>query len=145
MNDILFVAIIFLSICAGSYAILVTYQLNRKYRLSYLSTYLYFQIFISVFGLYGILGQVIAKRILQQQDSSFQTMETIGHFFSFLGIPFLMFAWYMFIRLGREIIEQKLSPAFNLGYFVVLAFVFFANGVVIALLNLLNLSDEQYA
>jgi len=145
MNDILFIAIIFLSICAGSYAILVTYQLNRKYRLSYLSTYLYFQIFISVFGLYGILGQAIAKRILQQQDSSFQTMETIGHFFSFLGIPFLMFAWYMFIRLSREIIEQKLSPAFNLGYFIGLAFVFFANGVVIALLNLLNSSDEQYA
>ncbi|NIM91644.1 MAG: hypothetical protein GTO17_11935 [Candidatus Aminicenantes bacterium] len=145
MNDILFVAVIFLCIGAGSYAILVTYQLNRKYRLSYLSTYLYFQIFISVFGLYGILGQVIAKRILQQQDSSFQTMETIGHFFSFLGIPFLMFAWYMFIRLGREIIDKKLSSAFNLGYFIALAFVFFANGVVIVLLNLLELRDEQYA
>ncbi len=145
MNDVLFVAIVFFSIGAGAYAILVTYQLNKKYRLSYLSTYLYFQIFISVFGLYGILGQAIAKRILQQQDTSFQTMETIGHFFSFLGIPFLMFAWYMFIRLGREIIEKKLSAAFNLGYFIALAFVFFANGVVIALLNLLNLSDEQYA
>jgi len=145
MNDILFVAIIFLSICAGSYAILIAYQLNRKYRLSYLSTYLYFQIFINVFGLYGILGQVIAKRILQQQDSSFQTIETIGHFFSFLGIPFLMFAWYMFIRLGREIIEKKLSRIFNLGYFGILALVFVVYGGGIALLNLLNFRDEQYA
>jgi DNA-binding CsgD family transcriptional regulator len=56
-----------------------------------------------------------------------------------------MFAWYMFIRLGREIIEKKLAPAFNLGYFIVLAFVFFANGIVIVLLNLLDLRDEQYA
>jgi DNA-binding CsgD family transcriptional regulator len=144
MNDLLFVAIIFLSICAGSYAILIAYQLNKKYRLSYLSTYLYFQIFFNVFGLYGILGQVVAKRILQQQDSSFQTIETIGHFFSFLGIPFLMFAWYMFIRLCREIIEQKLSRIFNLGYFFVLALVFVAYGVVIVLINLLNFRDEQY-
>jgi len=90
MNDILFFTLIPLSICAGLYAILITYKLQKKYRQSYLSTYLYFQIFINVFGIYGILGQLIAKRILQQQVSAFQTIETIGHFFSILGIPFLI-------------------------------------------------------
>jgi len=145
MNNILLITIIFISICAGLYAILITYQLHKKYRLNYLSTYLYFQIFIYVFGIYGILGQVIAKKILQQQESSFQTIETIGHFFSFLGIPFLILAWYMFIRLCREIIEKKLSRAFNLGYFFALVFVFLAYGIVIILLNLSNFGDEQYA
>lgn len=145
MIDILFITVIFLSICAGLYAILITYQLHKKYRLSYLSTYLYFHIFINVFGVYGILGQAIAKKILQQQESSFQIIESIGHFFSFLGFPFLIFAWYMFIRLCREIIEKKLSRNFNLSYFFTLAFVSLAYGIVIVLSNLLNFGDEQYA
>ncbi len=138
MGDTLFIAVIFLSIWAGIYAILVTYKLHKKYRLSYLSTYLYFQIFINVFGVYGILGQAIAKKILQQQESSFQILESFGHFFSFLGLPFLIFAWYMFIRLCREIIEKKLSRTFNLSYFFSLAFIFLSYGVVIVLSILID-------
>ena len=145
MHNILFITVVILSICSGLYAILVTYQLNKKYRLGYLSTYLYFQIFINVFGIYGILGQAIVKRILQQQASSYQTIETIGHFFSFLGIPFLIFAWYMFIRLCREIIEKKLSRTFNLSYFFSLIFIFLAYGIVIVIINLSDFGHEQYA
>ena len=145
MGDTLFIAVIFLSIWAAIYAILVTYKLHKKYRLNYLSTYLYFQIFINVFGVYGLLGQAIAKKIIHQQESSFQIIESIGHFFSFLGLPFLIFAWYMFIRLCREIIDKKLSRTFNLSYFFSLAFVFLSYGVVIVLSNLLNFGDEQYA
>ncbi len=145
MDNIFFWSIIFLSLCAALFAILITYQLNKKYRLSYLSTYLYFQIFINVFGIYGILGQLIAEEILQQQDSSFQTIETIRHFFSFLGLPFMIFAWYMFIRLCREIVEKKLSRTFNLSYFFALIFIFFAYGGAIVFINLSTLGDKPYA
>lgn len=145
MNEILFFTLIPLSLCAGLYAILITYGLQKKYRLNYLSTYLYFQIFINVFGLYGILGQLIAKKILQQQGSAFQTIEKIGHFFSILGIPFLILAWYMFIRLCRELIEKKLSQAFTLSYFSALVIVFLGYGGVIILFNLSDFGDEQYA
>jgi DNA-binding CsgD family transcriptional regulator len=145
MGDTLFIIVIFLSISAGIYAVLINYKLDKKYRLSYLSTYLYFQIFINVFGVYGILGQVIAKKILQQQVSSFHIPESLGHFFSFLGLPFLIFAWYMLIRLCREMVDKKLSRAFNLSYFFSLASIFLAYGLVIVLSNLLNFGDEQYA
>ncbi len=145
MENILFYTLLPLSIGAGGYAILITYQLQKKYRLSYLSTYLYFQIFINVFGIYGILGRLIARKILQQQVSVVQPVETIGHFFSLLGIPFLILAWYMFIRLCREIVEKKLSRTFNLVYFFALVFIFFACGSVILLLNLSESGDEQYA
>jgi DNA-binding CsgD family transcriptional regulator len=145
MINVFFIAAVILSVCAGLYAVLITYQLHKKYRLNYLSTYLYFQIFINVFGVYGILGQAIAKKILEQQESSYQIIESIGHFFSFLGLPFLIFAWYMFIRLCREIIEKKLSRTFNLSYYFTLAVIFFAYGSVIILSNLLNFGDEKYA
>lgn len=145
MNSLLFFSILFFSLVVGLYAILVTYQLQKKYKLAYLSTYLYFQIFINVFGIYGILGQVIAKKILEQHKSSFQSMETIGHFFSFLGIPSLLLAWYMFIRLCREIIERNVSRTLTLAYFFVTTPIIIAYGTAIVLANVSNFRDEQYA
>jgi len=145
MNNLLFFSILFLSLFAGLYAILVSYQLHKRYKLAYLSTYLYFQIFINVFGIYGILGQVIAKKILEQHNSSFQTVETIGHFFSFLGIPSLILAWYMFVRLCREIIEKDVSRTLTLSYFFAATPVFIAYGTAIVLANVTNFRDEQYA
>ncbi|MDH4258123.1 MAG: helix-turn-helix transcriptional regulator [Candidatus Aminicenantes bacterium] len=144
MSNFIFIPIVILSISAGLCAILITYQLQKKYRLGYLSAYLYFQIFINVFGLYGIMGQGLVKKILQQQASPFKTVETIGHFFSLLGIPFLILAWYMFIRLCREIVEKKLSRTFNLVYFLALIFSFLAYGSVIALFNLSDFGDEPF-
>lgn len=145
MNDFLFFSILFLSLSAGLYAILVSYQLHKKYKLAYLSTYLYFQIFINVFGIYGILGQVIAKKILEQHNSPFQTIETIGHFFSFLGIPSLILAWYMFVRLCREITGKDVSRTLTLAYFFAAIPVFIAYGTAIVLANVSNFRDEQYA
>ena len=145
MNNLLFIAILFLSGGAGLFAILLAHRLQKNYKLNYLSAYLYFQIFINAFGIYGIWGQAIVKRILHEHATSFRTVETIGHFFSFLGIPFLIFAWNMFIRLCREIVERKLSRTFNLAYFFAMTFVFLAYGIVIILLNVSDFGDKQYA
>lgn len=144
MTNIVFAAIAFISICGGLYAIFVTYRLNRKYRQNYLSSYLYFQIFINVFGFYGILGKDIAQKILLQQQSSFQTIEKISHFFMFLGIPFLIFAWYMFIRLSREIIGEKLSRSFTMGFLFALSVVFAVYGAAIISLNVSSFEDERF-
>lgn len=145
MSSFLFILTVILSIGAGLCAILITYQLQKKYRLGYLSAYLYFQIFINVFGLYGIMGQGLVKKILQQQASPFRTVETIGHFFSLLGIPFLILAWYMFIRLCREIVDKKLSRTFNLAYFLALIITFLAYGSAIGFFNLSDFGNEPFA
>lgn len=145
MYNLLFLVIILLSICAGLYTILITYRLHKIYRVNYLSTYLYFQIFMTVFGVYGIAGRLIAKELLRQQESSFQTVESIGHFFTFLGVPFLIFAWYMFIRLCREVMERKLSRTFNLSFFFILIFIFLVYGSVIVLINVSEVKEELFA
>ena len=144
MSDILYAIIALISICAGLYAIFLTYQLNKKFRLNYLSSYLYFQIFINVFGFYGILGKDIAQKILLQQQSSFQTIEKISHFFMFLGIPFLIFAWYMFIRLSREVIGDRLSRSFTMGFLFALSVVFAIYGAAIISLNVSSPGDEHF-
>ena len=144
MFNIVFAVISLVSICGGLYAIVLTYRLNKKFRLNYLSSYLYFQIFINVFGFYGILGKDIAQKILVQQYSSFQTIEKISHFFTFLGIPFLIFALYMFIRLSREIIGDKLPRSFTMGFLFALSVAFAVYGAVIIALNVSSFDDEQF-
>jgi len=145
MNNLLTIAALVISLFIGLSAILIAYQLQKRHRLSYLSTYLYFQIFINVFGTYGISGQVMAQRILERHQSSFQTIEMIGHFFSFLGLPFLILAWYMFLRLGREIIQKNVSRALTLGYFLATSIIFFTYGLAIIWANLFPFKNEQHA
>jgi DNA-binding CsgD family transcriptional regulator len=143
MNNLLVTVALIISLFPGMTAISLAYQVQKKYRLAYLSTYLYFQIFINVFGIYGISGQVMARKILEIHQSSFQTIKTIEHFFSFLGLPFFILAWYMFFRLCREISEKNISRAFSLAYFLTASAVFFAYGIIIILSNLSPFGDRQ--
>ncbi len=145
MNDWLFALLLLLSFLTGIAAVGLAYQLARKYRLSYLSTYFYFQIFINVFGVYGLIGQLIARKILEQRLSSLPTTEVIGHFFSFLGLPFLMLAWYMFIRLCSEIREKSVSRTFTLAYFFILTLTFLVYGTALILANVIPFDDGRYA
>jgi DNA-binding CsgD family transcriptional regulator len=145
MNNWFCALLLFLSFLTGIAAVGLAYRLDRKYRLSYLSTYFYFQIFINVFGVYGLIGQVIARKILEQRSSSLPTTEVIGHFFSFLGLPFLMLAWYMFIRLCSEIREKSVSRTFTLAYFFVLTLIFLAFGTALILANVIPFDGEDYA
>ena len=144
MSDWLLFPVLFVALLTGLFAILVTYRLNKKYRLNYLSTYLYFQIFLASYGVYGLAGQIVVKKILQEDGAALLTVVTIGHFFSFLGIPLLILGWYMFLRLCREIIEKKLSRALTMGYFFALIPIYLAYGVFILILNLSSLRETQY-
>jgi DNA-binding CsgD family transcriptional regulator len=126
-------------------AISISYGLQKRYRIASLSSYLYFQVFITVFGVYGLIGQVIARKILEQRAASYQTIESIGHFFGFLGLPFLILAWFMFLRLCWEITGEALSRRILLVYFLLLVIVFLGYGAVILLANLSPFGDRQYA
>jgi DNA-binding CsgD family transcriptional regulator len=145
MVSLVFGLVVVVSLFLGAAAISLAINLHRRYRLAYLSSYLYFQIFIAVFGLYGLSGRVIARRILIERGTSYPTVETIGHFFFFLGLPFFILAWYMFLRLSREMAGKTLSRRVTLGYFLILAGVFIAYGTALLLANISIFSDRQYA
>jgi DNA-binding CsgD family transcriptional regulator len=145
MSDLIFGAGLLISLVFGMAAISISYGLQKRYRIAPLSSYLYFQVFITVFGVYGLIGQVIARKILEQRAASYQTIESIGHFFGFLGLPFLILAWFMFLRLCWEITGGVLSRRILLVYFLLLVIVFLGYGAVILLANLSPFSDRQYA
>jgi DNA-binding CsgD family transcriptional regulator len=134
-----------ISLLLGAAAISLAWGLQRRYRLAHLSSYLYFQIFITVFGLYGLSGRLIARTMLIERGTSYQTVEAIGHFFFFLGLPFFILAWYMFLRLCREIAGRSLSRRITLGYLLLLAGVFVGYGTALLVANVSAFSDRQYA
>jgi DNA-binding CsgD family transcriptional regulator len=145
MNDLLFGAGLLFSFSLGLISISTAYGLQKRYRIPSLSSYLYFQVFITAFGIYGLIGQIIARKILEQRGASYQTVETIGHFFALLGLPFLILAWFMFLRLCWEISGEALSRRILLIYFLLLVVVFLVYGTVILLANLSPFSNRQYA
>ena len=124
MNSLALGGIIYLAVGAALYAILAAQRLVRRYRLAWLSTYLSFQIFAGVYGVYGLLGQAVVQEILGRRGSPLPTIETVRHLVNFLGLPFLILAWYMFLRLSRELAEKKVRAGFTLAYFSVLGLTF---------------------
>jgi DNA-binding CsgD family transcriptional regulator len=113
-------------------------QLARKYRLPWLSSYFYYLIFLFVFGIYGIIGSRLIRLFLQSHDLDEQAIASIVSFFFYLGIPFLILSWYMFIRLSREMVNKKVTTLFNLVFFLPLSMGFMGYGILLLKRDLLG-------
>ncbi len=145
MGDLIFGTALAISLGIGLASVLLSHRLQKRFRINYLSSYLYFQVFINVFGVYGIVGQVIARQILSRRGASLETIETIRHFFTFLGLPFLILAWYMFLRLTREMVGQDMSRKITLIFFAIFGGALMAYGLIIVWANVSTWTDSQYA
>ncbi|MDH4196430.1 MAG: LuxR C-terminal-related transcriptional regulator [Candidatus Aminicenantes bacterium] len=135
MNSLALGGMIYLAVGAALYAILATQRLVRRYRLAWLSTYLSFQIFAGVYGIYGLIGQMVVQEILGRRGSPVPTIETVRHLVNFLGLPFLILAWYMFLRLSRELADRKARAGFTLTYFSVLGLTFLVYAAAVVWLS----------
>ncbi len=143
MGDLVFGVVLAVSLGIGTTAVYLTHRLQRRYRLDHLSTYLYFQVFITAFGVYGVVGRVLVREALGRRGTGPETIETIGHFFAFLGLPFLILAWYMFLRLSREMVDKDLPRRLTLAYFSVWGGAFLAYGVFLVWANVSAWSASQ--
>jgi len=125
------IGFITVSILAGAFSIVVMHQMNQKYRLPYLSSYFYFLIFLNIFGIYAIIGSRIVREILVSTEAAPDTIESLTMAITYLGIPFLILALYMFLRLCHEIINRNLSTGFNLIFFSIQILIFLAYGLAL--------------
>ncbi len=131
MNIEILVITIIASLIFGFAALALSFNLQRKYELNYVKSYFYHQILIFLFGFYGLLGTISTHYFLT--DIGFKG-EVIGLLFSFLpfiGVPFMIAAWYMFIRISFEIIERKIALKFTLWFFVIVIIVFLIFGFLV--------------
>jgi len=138
MNESLQIILITGSLITGIISIMLSNLLVRKYSLPYLSSYFYYLIFLFVFGVYGIIGSRLIRVFLQNHGLEYQAIESITLFFTYLGIPFLVLSWYMFIRLSHEIVNRRVYASFNLAFFGVLSIGFLGFGLLLAKRDLLG-------
>ena len=141
LQDIFLAAMVIISLGAGAASILLSYNLNNKYKFNYLTSYEYFQILTVIFGVFGLLGTMIVRQVLKDFTIELTLVETIVQLLPFLSVPFLVAAWYMFIRLSAEMVNRSLSMIFTIGYFLFMSLFFVGYGF--AILKLTDLNDEN--
>ena len=132
MSERLQITIILITLLSGSAAVFLSNRVMRKYPLGYLSSYSFFLVFYFIFSVYSITGSQAIVRFLTRQGSEPETIQAAESILIGLGIPFLILAWYMFLRTTREMFRKELP---NL--FVAIYFLFFALSFVLyAIMNL---------
>ena len=111
--------------------IILASRLRSKFHNDISSALLYFEVFIFTFGFYGMWGQVVIEAYLSTLISP-EMLTRITDISMLLGLPFLVFAWLMLVRLTCGISGRRCSNWFVLAFLVANFTVIAAIGYFIA-------------
>lgn len=134
------IIVIIISLVAGVYGVALLNDLRKKYQYEYLNSFFYYHLLLVIFGVYGILGNLVVQQILLKFELKTAIIETVAHFFPFLGVPFVLAAWYMLLKFSAEIINRKVSQYVAVGFFLITTLAFLIYGWFIQ-----KLPDDNYA
>jgi DNA-binding CsgD family transcriptional regulator len=118
MGPLVAIILIIISLVSGFYGIVLLGNLRKKYHFDYLNSFFYYQVFYFLFGLYGILGSLAMEKILLKFDISNTNIGGIALLFPLFGIPFIVAAWFLFIKVSSEIINKRVPQVVAIAYFV---------------------------
>jgi DNA-binding CsgD family transcriptional regulator len=111
------------------------------FKVKYLATYQLYLFFLYVFGLNGLIGSVAVQMLLENHEVSLRVSTLAGHFFIFLGLPFMILAWYHFIRMCFEIVNKTMKDRSMVSFFLLQAMVFLFYGTSLVYTSLY---DPEY-
>ena len=89
MAESLKLILVFIPLVAGAIGIFLAYQLMRKYRLPFVSSYFYYLVFLYIFGSYSLIGTGILEYLLGTMDADQDTIRSSRMFATLPGIPLL--------------------------------------------------------
>jgi DNA-binding CsgD family transcriptional regulator len=118
MAESLKLILIFIPLVAGAIAILLAYQLMRKYQLAFVSSYFYYLVFLYIFGSYSLIGTGILEHLLGSMDADQDTIRSSRIFATLPGIPLLFLSLYALIRSFTEVLSRKLLKSISILYFI---------------------------
>jgi DNA-binding CsgD family transcriptional regulator len=122
------IIVIIISLVAGFYAIVLLGGMRKKYQIEFLNGFFYYQILHFLFGLYGILGNIAVQQILLKFDLKESNIGVIALFFPFFGIPFIVAAWYLLMKMATELVNKKVHQFVAIGYFILATSAFLVYG-----------------
>lgn len=97
--------------------IMVSYQLYQANQKPVMQILLYQQIFLISFFVYGIWGNMVLHEIISDFNLSPDLNKRLSVFIPVLGIPFLVFSWFMLIRFAFIMNGIKITKRFSMLYF----------------------------
>lgn len=118
MAESLKLILIFIPLVAGAIGIFLAYQLMRKYRLPFVSSYFYYLVFLYIFGSYSLIGAGILEHLLTSMEADPETIRTSRLFATLPGIPLLALALYAIIRSFTDLMSRKIWKPFTVIYFI---------------------------
>ena len=127
-TSLIYFSLLLITLGAVSGAILIANYLRKSYPVNFIESYFYYVILMCVFGVYGIWGLIFIKIILQEVTLSENLLTTIAYAIPFLGFPFLIMAWYMYLRFCYELSGSKVGNSVSISYFFFLFFFFIVLG-----------------
>lgn len=119
MNESLKLILVFIPLLAGAIAIFFAYQLMRKYRLSYVSSYFYYLVFLYIFGSYSLIGSGFLDHLLVNMGADQGTIQSSRLFATLPGIPILSLSLFALIRSFTEMLKRRVRKSFTFTYFMV--------------------------
>ncbi|HAM97429.1 MAG TPA: hypothetical protein DCQ26_02355 [Marinilabiliales bacterium] len=143
MIQVAIIITISLSLVLGFYTIILLHNSRNKYTLGYLNSFFYYQVLLFLFGFYGILGSLLIRQILPKFDISFTGIETISQLLPFIGLPFLIAAWYMQLKMAGELCKKKTHRLVPIVYFLLATLAFLAYGLVIKKIPEFTIADQE--
>ena len=129
MLDFLFIFDFIISIGAAIGAILILQEILKNYDIQWIRSYQYYLILASVYGVFAILGTAFTRNLLELLEINKTKIETIVLVFPLLGIPVIFTAWFMYIKLCREILQSQTRVLFTFLYFGLLILFFLIYGI----------------
>jgi DNA-binding CsgD family transcriptional regulator len=136
MLKLIIYLIFIISVAVSAIGIILSSRLRNKYSSDIFSALVYFQVFIYTFGFYGIWGQVVIKSFLTTLISQ-GLLSRLSDMAIILGLPFLIFAWFMLIRFSGSLSGRIRSNWFVLWFLTV-------NFIILATLGYFTVKSESY-
>lgn len=124
MGESWHIILVLIPLIAGAIAVFFSFQLMRRYRMPFISSYFYYLVFLYIFGVYSLAGSGLMEQVLGRMDAQVRVIHTARFFTLLMGMPFLMLSKFMLIRSAAEFLGKKLRAAFTAPYFLVAVVLF---------------------
>jgi len=132
MITLLYFLLSFLSLGAIAGAILLSNYLRKSYPAHITEYYFYYIVLMCAFGIYGIWGIIFIKFIISQFSTSLSIVTILSQAIPYIGFPFLIMAWYMYLKFCYEFAEINVSKTLSVAYFSFHLFFFITLGWAIS-------------
>jgi len=111
------IAIVIMSLGAGVASVLLAMRMNSIYKFNYLNSFMYYQILLFIFGLYGLLGTLFVRSVMIDYDIPETIVKRMAEFIPYIGIPVIITAWFIFVKMSFELVDKTISRYSGFIYF----------------------------